>query len=239
MVEEMVLRTGQSGQLIGQSIVIVFVAMPLAFLSGHIDVLDRYAIILRGNLDRENIASFQPIHSFYSSVSRHLRGDRAAIDDMRSVIERDVRDRFMMRAPMHLGVLAEALLAAGKSDDADEALEWALALQRETKENWCLPELLRVKARIMVALGDRDSARAMLATARESALTMGARTLELRIVNDMVQIAITEGNHDAVADLLAPLYASFEDGEATEDLRRSARLLTAAGANRAPMPLWM
>jgi predicted ATPase len=136
-------------------------------------------------------------------------------------------------------VLAEALLAAGKTRDANEALEWALALQRETKENWCLPELLRVKARIMVALGDRDSARAMLATARESALTMGARTLELRIVNDMAQIAVTEGNHDAAADLLAPLYASFEDGEATEDLRESARLLAAAGANRAPMALRM
>jgi tetratricopeptide (TPR) repeat protein len=237
IIEEIVLNTGQVGQLMGQSIVIAFVAMPLAFLSGHIGALERYAAILRANLDRENIASFEPIHRFYASVSRHLRGDRAAIDDMRSAVEGDVRDRFMVRAPMHLGVLADALLAAGKSDDANEALEWALALQRETKENWCLPELLRVKARILAALGKPVDAWAVLYKARENAFTIGARSLELRIVNDMAQMASDEGNDREALDLLLPMYANFEDGEATEDLRRSGRMLAAARAKRVPLPL--
>jgi predicted ATPase/DNA-binding winged helix-turn-helix (wHTH) protein len=237
IIEEILLNTGQVGQLMGQSIVIAFVAMPLAFLSGHIGALERYAAILRANLDRENIASFEPIHRFYASVSRHLRGDRAAIDDMRSAVEGDVRDRFIVRAPMHLGVLADALLAAGKSDDANEALEWALALQRETKENWCLPELLRVKSRILAALGKPVDAWAVLERARENALTIGARSLELRIVNDMAQMAIAKGNKEQAVELLLPVYESFENRAATEDLKTSARLLTAAGENRAPIPL--
>jgi predicted ATPase/DNA-binding winged helix-turn-helix (wHTH) protein len=237
IIEEIVLNTGQVGQLMGQSIVIAFVAMPLAFLSGHLGALERYAAILRANLDRENIASFEPIHRFYASVTRHLRGDRAAIDDMRSAVEGDVRDRFIVRAPMHLGVLADALLAAGKSDDANEALEWALALQRETKENWCLPELLRVKARILAALGKPVDAWAVLYKARESAFTLGARSLELRIVNDMAQMASDEGNDREALDLLQPMYANFEDREATEDLRRSGRMLAAARVKRVPLPL--
>jgi hypothetical protein len=110
-------------------------------------------------------------------------------------------------------------------------------LQRQSKENWCLPELLRVKAQTIAALGERDVARAMLRTARENALTIGARTLELRIVNDMTQMAIAEGNNEEAVELLVPVYESFGDATATEDLKISARLLTAAGANRAPMPL--
>jgi predicted ATPase/DNA-binding winged helix-turn-helix (wHTH) protein len=234
IVEEIVLNTGQVGQLMGQSIAIAFVAMPLAFLSGHSGALERYAAILRANLDRENIASFEPIHRFYASVSRHLRGDRAAIDDMRSAVESDVRDRFVVRAPMHLGVLADALLAAGKSDDANEVLERALALQRETKENWCLPELLRVKAQILAALGKPVDAWAVLCKARENAFTIGARSLELRIVNDLAHMAITEGNNAQAVELLAPLYESFRGRTATEDLKTCARLLAAAGANLAP-----
>jgi hypothetical protein len=95
-----------------------------------------------------------------------------------------------VRVPGYLGILAETLLERGRSADADETIEAALRLQLQTKEIWCLPELLRVKAQIMAARGEADPARAMLATARENALKIGARSLELRIVNDMAQMAI-------------------------------------------------
>jgi tetratricopeptide (TPR) repeat protein len=230
--EEMILRTGQRGQIIGQCIVLIFVGMPLAFLSGRIDLLERYAIILRGILDRENIATFEPVHRFFSSIIRHLRGDGTAIDDMRSIVEGDIRDLFMVRAPLHLGVLAEALLGVGRCDDASEVLERALELQRETKEGWCLPELLRVKALIMTALGKIEDATALFERAREAAVAIGARTLELRIVNDFAEMALADGNSEEAADLLRPIYESFEDKDATADLKRSARLLNASKAKR-------
>jgi predicted ATPase/DNA-binding winged helix-turn-helix (wHTH) protein len=238
MAEEIVLKTGQVGQLLGQSHILAGAAMPLALWSGKIDALERYSAILRCNLDRENIALWEPVHRFYASVVRHARGDLNALDDMRSAIDELVRDRFLVRTPMYLGVLAEALLEGGRSADADEAVEFAFTLQRQSKENWCRPELLRVKAQTMAALGERDLARAMLRRARENALTIGARTLELRIVNDMTHMAIADGNNNEEAvELLVPVYETFRDGTATEDLKRSACLLTAAGANRAPMPL--
>jgi predicted ATPase/DNA-binding winged helix-turn-helix (wHTH) protein len=232
MAEEMVLKTGQIGQLMGQSNILALVAMPLALWSGQIDALERYSTILRGNLDRENIALWEPVHRFYASGGRHARGDLNAVDDMRSAVDDLVRDGFLVRTPMYLGVLAEALLESDRFADADEAVELAFTLQRESKENWCLPELLRVKAQTMAALGERDHARAMLGGARENALAIGARSLELRIVNDMAEMAIDEGNNREAVEILVPVYESFEERAATEDLKRSARLLTAAGANR-------
>jgi hypothetical protein len=54
-------------------------------------------------------------------------------------------------------------------------------------------------------------------------------------VNDLAQMAITEGNNAQAVELLAPLYESFRGRTATEDLKTCARLLAAAGANLAPM----
>jgi hypothetical protein len=45
-------------------------------------------------------------------------------------------------------------------------------------------------------------------------------------------MALADGDSEETVDLLRPIYESFEDRNATEDLKRSARLLNAAMANR-------
>jgi predicted ATPase len=230
MVEEMVLKTGAAGQLMGQSLILAHAAMPVAFLSGHIDSLIRYSNILRGNLDRENLALWVSTHRFYASFIQHSQRNPHAVDEMQSILHELVRGGIVMRTPMYFGVLADALLAGGRLADADEAVQFALMLHRQAQENWCLPELLRVKAKIVAALGKPSHAGAILARARENAIMIGARTLELRIVNDMAETSITEGTFERAVQLLKPLYETFEDGTATDDLKRSARLLAEAHA---------
>jgi hypothetical protein len=62
-----------------------------------------------------------------------------------------------------------------------------------------------VKAQTIAALGERDHARAIVSRARETALAIGARSLELRIVNDMAQMAIDEGNNKEAVELFVPV----------------------------------
>jgi predicted ATPase len=226
MAEEMLLKTGQSDQLWAHSTILAAVAMPLTMWTGDIGALDRYSAMLGEDLDRENIAVWKPINRFYASVIRNARGDINAVDEMRSSIDVVIGEQSVLRVPMLLGVLAGALLERGRPADADDAVEAALKLQRRTKENWCLPELLRIKAQIMAALGERDRAGAILARARENAIVIGARSLELRIVNDITELAVSDGSSRETAELLLPLYMSFEEQNATVDLRNSARLLS-------------
>jgi predicted ATPase len=232
MTEEIILKAGQMGQPLGQYHVLVLVAIPLAQWSGHFKSLDKYSMLLRGNIDHENLALVEPVYRFYTAVSQHARGDLSALEDMRRALNELVRDRYYAEAPRYFAVLADALVESSRFSEADEVLEAGLTLLRQTKENWFLPELLRVKANTMAGLGERDHALAMLGSARENAVAIGARSFELRIVNDMSKILIAEGANEDVVQLLTPIYESFEDKSATEDLKRSARLLAAARANR-------
>jgi tetratricopeptide (TPR) repeat protein len=232
MTEEIILKAGHMGQPLGQYHVLVLVAIPLAQWSGHFKSLDKYSMLLRGNIDHENLALVEPVYRFYTAVSQHARGDLSALEDMRQALNELVRDRHYAEAPRYFAVLADALVESGRFSEADEVLEAGLTLLRQTKENWFLPELLRVRANIMAGLGKRDHALAMLGRARENAIAIGARSFELRIVNDLAQTAMARGNNEEAIKFISPIYESFEDKNATEDLKRSARLLNTAKANR-------
>jgi len=71
----------------------------------------------------------------------------------------------------------------------------------------------------MTAVGDGERAIAMLIRARESVRIIGTRTLELRIVNDMVLAALAKGNDVEAIELLRAMYESFENKDVTEDLK--------------------
>jgi predicted ATPase/DNA-binding winged helix-turn-helix (wHTH) protein len=224
MTEEMVAKLGSIGQLMGQSNILALVALPLALWSRRFDLLERYLTILRCNLDLETIRMWTPVYRFYAAVARHIEGDVDAVEKMRSAINELIQDAILMRTPMYQGVLAEVLLDNRRTREADEAIELALTLQRQTKESWCLPELLRIKARILAASGQQKRAGAMLADARMEALGSGARSLELRILEDMTILAVTEPNAERSLERPVPIWNGVKIVRAPLDRRLPADL---------------
>lgn len=223
--DELVFENGRTGQVMGQTLALAFGAMPLAMWTGQIERLERYSSLLRANLNRESIAVWEPVQRFYAAVIRFERGDYNAVHSMRLAIEQIVRDRLLVVAPVCLGRLAEALLSLHDLSQACDVLEWALALLNETKAHCWLPELLRVKALAVAQLGDRRHARNLLDEGRELSSAQGATFFELRIVNDLAQMEIEEGNIDEAKRMVRPLYDTFEDKTATKDLKTASRLL--------------
>ena len=211
MTEDMVLNLGSVDQPRGQSNVLVLVALPLALWSGHADALERHLASLRRNLDRENITLWEPVYRFYDGALRYSRGEPAAVAKMQSAVDTLVDDMVLMRTPMYQGVVAEALLDLGRTADAELAAERAFRLQRQSQEIWCLPELLRIKARILMGLGRNDAARDVAGQARDHAEKIGAKSLEARVLRDMRQIAIVDGDEDTAVALTSSLAACSED----------------------------
>jgi predicted ATPase/DNA-binding winged helix-turn-helix (wHTH) protein len=201
MTEEMVENLESADQRRGQSNVLALVALPLALWSGQIPLLKRYLAILGKNLERENIELWEPAHRFYSAFVRYSEDEHHATDIMQSAIKDLVTDEILIRTPMYQGVLAEALLDLGRTGDAEQAMNAALNLQLRTHENWCLPELLRIKARILVHLGKRGDAYQVIAQARECAESVGARAFEVRILPEMIQMADADQDYDTASAL--------------------------------------
>jgi len=94
-------------------------------------------------------------------------------------------------------------------------------------EHLAMPELLRLKAKILELGGDSvDEAESLLLDALDCSRRQGARAWELRIAIDLAQLWNGHRPADA-AELLSAVHGTFSEGFDTADLRTSDRLLAA------------
>jgi class 3 adenylate cyclase len=101
----------------------------------------------------------------------------------------------------------------------------ALDTVRRTGEEFCLPEILRVRAEVMARAGDIPAARANLETAVTSARDFGMRMLLLRSLTDLVRLPDTAPEHRAE---LAALVEELSDQDATLSMARAREALAAS-----------
>jgi len=91
-----------------------------------------------------------------------------------------------------------------------------------------LPELLRIKGEIEGLASDADSMRLAEATFSESiewARRQGALSWELRTTMSMAQLKRRQGRDAEALEALAPVYARFQEGFTTSDLKLARALL--------------
>ena len=127
-------------------------------------------------------------------------------------------------APLVLGVAAYALARAGRHEAALAHAEAAVAEAGRREEAWCLPELLRLQARLLRRLG-RGGAGPLLDRALDLARAHGMRSWELRVACDVVALRRAEGQPEDAAALLRPLVESFPERADMPDRRRALALL--------------
>jgi predicted ATPase len=134
-----------------------------------------------------------------------------------------------VRYTLHLGWLAEALAETGAVDEAIAMIDEALRRCRQNEERWCVPELLRIKGRVLARTGEAATAPAedALRQAIEEARRQGALSWELRAALCLAQLHVARGEGEAARALVAPVYARFTEGFDTADLV-AARALTEA-----------
>jgi len=126
--------------------------------------------------------------------------------------------------------LAEGLLLGGRHGEAHTLVETSIAHCRRSGDAFALPELLRIKARILTALGHAQAAAALLEEALAMSHHQGARAWELRIVMDMAQLASGQGRRSDARALLAACGAWISEGFDSMDVREWARALQALEA---------
>src|SRR5262249_15330888 len=97
--------------------------------------------------------------------------------------------------PIFLTLQAEAYAETGRGDAAFQAIEKALSISKDTGERWAMAEVLRVKARLLLATGraEADEIETILVDCLELARRQRARCWELRASCDLARLWEDQG----------------------------------------------
>jgi hypothetical protein len=126
--------------------------------------------------------------------------------------------------------LAHGLLLDGRPDEALRTVDATLARCRGNGEAFALPELLRLRARIVQQYGPGRlvEAERLLDEALDVSREQGARGWELRSAHDLAELWLAQGKARQARALLGSLREAFVEGWDTADLRELERLWTRA-----------
>ena len=121
---------------------------------------------------------------------------------------------------------AETFFMHKQYEKGMEQVNLALATSSEIGDQWCLPRLNMVRARILQDTdSDVNAAEVSLRTAIEGARSQSARGMELRAATLLARLWRSQGKPQQARELLAPVYGWFTEGFDTLDIKEAKALL--------------
>lgn len=128
--------------------------------------------------------------------------------------------------PYYLGLLADGYLRAGELDAAQAALDEGLERSARDGAPFYEPELRRLLALALRQRGELAEAEATLRAAMACARSQSSRSLELRVATTLGELLRDAGRAGEARATVAAVYAAFDEGHDTPDLRAARALLS-------------
>jgi hypothetical protein len=124
--------------------------------------------------------------------------------------------------------LVQGFAALGRFAEALARIDETIRLVEASGELCFMPELLRVKGSVLLAMPQPrgKDAETCLMQSLEWSRRQGARSWELRTAIDLAALWGGEGRADAARALLQPVFDQFAEGSDMADLQCAERLLT-------------
>ena len=148
-VEDNIQRAADLGHRLSMASVLAECGCPVAFLSGDLDLCERYTADLREESAPRTLDVWNTFAECFSGDLLIRRGQvEAGVDRLRAGIEKLRRANFMVyHQTQFLSALASGLAKSGQVEKAHRALDHALDECARTGEAWFLPELIVSGAR--------------------------------------------------------------------------------------------
>ena len=208
------------------SIGLAFICL-VFFWAGRDEECRRYAAMLDDLVERHGIVTWRPVAKFCRGAlaSQHEETRSEGIETLELTVAECRAIGHIARLPYYMAVLAEALTKDGRIPEAERVIVDALALANENNDNWSLPELLRIRALVHAAQGQRREQEAALVKSMELAQQLGASSWRLRAASELARLWQTQSRTLEAKLLLQPVFDGFKDGFETRDLTSAAKLL--------------
>ena len=201
--------------------------IPVFYWSGLHDECSRHVSMLDDESRSHGFEVRRPIVMFYRAALTEARaGDTTqVVEELASAIAKFRATAHTVRLAFYLGVLASARVRHGQLGAAEDAIRSALEWATAKNEQWCKPELLRIRASIALARGEPDEAEPLLLASMRLAETIGASSWRLRAATDLARLFCDRQRADDGRELLQSVLGEFTEGFETHDLVLAADLL--------------
>jgi predicted ATPase/DNA-binding winged helix-turn-helix (wHTH) protein len=182
--------------------------------------------------------SFEPYlhlgHAFRGELAI-CRGEvEAGVELLQGRLERLRATRYGLFTMRLQAVLARGLAASGRWAEALALVEETGRLIDDKGYASYLPELLRLKASIFLAMPEKriEDAEKCLLESLDLSRVQGARAWELRAATDLAAHWAGQGRTKDARELLRPVVEQFGEGVETSDLQAARSLLAKLGPQR-------
>lgn len=152
-------------------------------------------------------------------------GDDNGVESMRRALEQRGATGSKLRQVYYLTIFAELLADAGAVEDGLEVIERSLTMLEESGERRWEPYVHKINADLMRAKNEPDLAVLHFNEAISVARRQKARSFVLRATIGLADLRLEQGDRKEAGLLLDPIYASFDEGFDTCDLRMARALL--------------
>jgi predicted ATPase/class 3 adenylate cyclase len=179
--------------------------------------------------EKYSLANYLDAATLMQGWARVLRGEvetgirqaEVALEALKSIPSR----RF--RLPTRIATVGRAKAAAGDIDGALALFDSALEVASTNGERWYEPELLRLKAEMLLAQPKQRATEAeqCLKAAISLAQKQEAKFWELRAAIALAELWADQGRRSEAHDLLAAIHGWFTEGFDTADLKDAKALL--------------
>jgi tetratricopeptide (TPR) repeat protein len=202
---------------------------PIALMRGDLAGAETAAVALSDWAKRMNATLWKMMAAGWQGKLLIERGESSrGIELISQTLEACERSGWWMCYVQFLAHLAEGLARLGYLDEAGARLERAIGWSDRHGEGWYQAEFTRMMGELMVQRSKTQlavEAENCFSTASEIAREQGALFWELKIALSLAQLRMSQGRHEEVRQVLAPVYDRFTKGFNTPDLRAARTLL--------------
>lgn len=195
---------------------------------GDLDEADQLLRRLLGHAARHSLG---PYHTLGMALSGELAVARGNPAEGIALLRRSLgilqaQNHNHLTPALHMA-LAEGLMNVGEFEEAAAAVDAGLVLSKAFGETLNVPDLLRVRAQILLLTTPADAAAAERAfqLSLQQAKEQSALSLELRSAMGLARHWSSRNKPADAADLLEGVYRRFSEGYQTKDLKLAGQLL--------------
>ena len=212
-------------------------AVLVFYWTGRHEECARCATQLDDLASRHGFAVRRPTAMFYRAALACERSGASPsdVDALAEAVMEFHATGNLARLPFYLGVLADFSARSGRLGEAELTINAALDRAAAKNEQWCMPELVRIRASVLAARGRAEEAESQLLESISLAEAAGAAAWRLRAATDLARLLGGRLQVREACRVLVPALHAFTEGRETRDLVDAAQIHAALADREAAL----